>query len=38
MVVTQQVREKMTWGFSQGKADCGFDLQKAVVASYAKLQ
>jgi hypothetical protein len=26
----------MTWGFRQGKADCGLDLQKAVVASYAK--
>jgi hypothetical protein len=24
MVATQQVGEKMTWGFSQGKADCGF--------------
>jgi hypothetical protein len=36
MVAPQQVWEIMKWSFIQGKADHGLDLQKVVVASYAK--
>jgi hypothetical protein len=36
MVATEQVWENNEMGLRQGKGDYGLDLQKAVVASYAK--
>jgi hypothetical protein len=36
MDATQQVWEKNEIWLKQGMVDCGFDLQKAVLAFYAK--
>jgi hypothetical protein len=36
MIATQQVWENNEMRFRQGRVDCGIDLHKVVVASYAK--